>query len=411
MSTKTITRNLTAVLVALVLAIACIPAFAMPARAADIASGTSNTCTWTIDAAGTLSIAPASGNTGLLEDYDRDDAPWLAHRDAIKAVSIKPGVRANGGLVGIFSRCTNLTSVDLSGLDSSTAVDLSNMFYSCTALKQLDLSGLNTKFVSSMDSMFNSCRALESLKLSGFDTAHATSMGGMFAGCSSLKGLDLSSFDTSRVSNMSGMFEYCNNLKEVKLGTGFSFKGATDKALTELPGGNWLSASLGDSIPAADLASTRNNVADTYTKVTTPVADPDSYEIMFRLYNPNSGEHFYTSSVVERDHLISVGWNDEGTGWTAPKDGDAVYRLYNPNLPGEHHYTLSTVERDSLIAAGWNDEGIGWRSDPAHRVPLYRVYNPNEYANNHHYTKETGERDILLSIGWDNEGIAWYGIG
>ena len=410
MSTKTITRNLATAFLALILAIACVPVFAVQAQAADIASGESNTCSWSIDATGTLTIAPTRGTSGLLEDYDRDDAPWLAHRDAIKSVVIKPGVRANGGLVGIFSRCTNLTSVDLSGLDGSTAVDLSNMFYSCTALKQLDLSGLNTKFVSSMDSMFNSCRALESLNLSGIDTGHVTGMSGMFAGCSSLKGLDLSSFDTSRVANMSGMFEYCNNLREVKLGTGFSFKGATEGVLTELPGGNWLSKSLGYSLPAADLASTRNNVADTYTKVTAPVADPDSYEVMFRLYNPNSGEHFYTSSELERDHLVDVGWNFEGNGWTAPTAGDEVYRLYN-SYAGEHHYTLSTVERDSLIEAGWNDEGIGWHSDPAHRVPLYRLYNPNEYANNHHYTKEAGERDILLGIGWQNEDIAWYGIG
>lgn len=149
--------------------------------------------------------------------------------------------------------------------------------------------------------------------------------------------------------------------------------------------------------------------SDADASLTAQVSD-DQTEVMYRLYNPNSGEHFYTSSTVERDHLISVGWNDEGTGWTAPKAGDAVYRLYNP-YAGEHHYTLSTVERDSLIAAGWNDEGIGWRSDPAQRVALYRVYNPNEYANNHHYTKEAGERDILLSKGWQDEGTAWYGIG
>ncbi|PWL78417.1 MAG: hypothetical protein DBY20_05980 [Coriobacteriia bacterium] len=131
---------------------------------------------------------------------------------------------------------------------------------------------------------------------------------------------------------------------------------------------------------------------------------------MYRLYNPNSGEHFFTASTVERQHLINVGWNDEGQGWTAPKTGDAVYRLYNPNA-GEHHYTLSTVERDSLIAAGWNDEGIGWYSDPNHAVPLYRVYNPNEFANNHHYTTNDFERGYLVALGWFGEGIAWYGIG
>ena len=29
----------------------------------------------------------------------------------------------------------------------------------------------------------------------------------------------------------------------------------------------------------------------------------------------DSGEHFYTSSEGERNHLISLGWNDEGIGW------------------------------------------------------------------------------------------------
>ena len=140
-----------------------------------------------------------------------------------------------------------------------------------------------------------------------------------------------------------------------------------------------------------------------------PTDPNDPGQIMYRLYNPNSGEHFYTLSTVERDHLISVGWNDEGEGWKAPSKGDAVYRLYNP-YAGEHHYTLSTVERNSLIAAGWNDEGIGWYSDTAYSVPLYRVYNPNEYANNHHYTTNEAERDFLLREGWNDEGISWYGL-
>ena len=29
---------------------------------------------------------------------------------------------------------------------------------------------------------------------------------------------------------------------------------------------------------------------------------------MYRLYNPNSGEHHYTTSRSERDNLISIGW-------------------------------------------------------------------------------------------------------
>ena len=132
---------------------------------------------------------------------------------------------------------------------------------------------------------------------------------------------------------------------------------------------------------------------------------------MYRLYNPNSGEHFYTSNPTERSNLISVGWNDEGIGWIAPSFSDTpVYRLYN-RYAGEHHYTTSLDERNNLINNGWLDEGIGWYSDDARGVPLYRQYNPNQFANNHNYTTSYSENQWLVSLGWQAEGIGWYGLG
>ncbi len=130
---------------------------------------------------------------------------------------------------------------------------------------------------------------------------------------------------------------------------------------------------------------------------------------MFRLYNPNSGEHFYTSSTEEWKSVVSAGWLSEGVGWVAPdKSSKPVYRLYNAN-GGEHHYTMSVAERDALIACGWNDEGVGWYSDEAETVPIYREYNPNAFANNHNYTNDADEHAMLVEIGWNDEGIAWYG--
>ncbi|MBU5359991.1 C39 family peptidase [Enterococcus raffinosus] len=129
---------------------------------------------------------------------------------------------------------------------------------------------------------------------------------------------------------------------------------------------------------------------------------------MYRLYNPNSGEHFYTKTVSERDHLRSVGWRYEGIGWQAPTSGNPVYRLYNPNA-GDHHYTLIASERDHLKKVGWRDEGISWYS-PNSGIPLYRLYNPNTKAGSHHYTPITSERDNLKKAGWRYEGIAWYAV-
>ena len=40
-----------------------------------------------------------------------------------------------------------------------------------------------------------------------------------------------------------------------------------------------------------------------------------SYIPVYRLYNPNTGEHFYTENEAEYIYLQNVGWNDEGIGW------------------------------------------------------------------------------------------------
>ena len=131
---------------------------------------------------------------------------------------------------------------------------------------------------------------------------------------------------------------------------------------------------------------------------------------MYRLYNPNSGEHFYTSNVDERDDVVAAGWNYEGTGWVAPTSSDApVYRLYNPNA-GDHHYTMNAKERDNLKKEGWRYEGIGWYSDTSQTVKVYREYNPNAIAGAHNFTTSADEDEHLGSVGWNQEGLAWYAL-
>ncbi len=133
-------------------------------------------------------------------------------------------------------------------------------------------------------------------------------------------------------------------------------------------------------------------------------------QVMYRLYNPNSGEHFYTADASERDHIVSVGWRYEGEAWTAPQySGTPVYRLYNPNA-GDHHYTTDASEKDYLVSVGWRYEGIGWYSADSQTTPLYRLYNPNAIAGAHHYTVNYNEATYLQSLGWRYEGLAWYGM-
>jgi hypothetical protein len=158
-------------------------------------------------------------------------------------------------------------------------------------------------------------------------------------------------------------------------------------------------AAADDPAPAAE-----RTAADANAVVTTTLTSN-----MYRLYNPNSGEHFYTASLGEAKFLFNAGWRWEGIAWVAPNTSTApVYRLYNPNA-GDHHYTTSETERDSLVRAGWKYEGIGWYSDTVTGVRILREYNPNAKAGAHNFTSNEAENKNLVNLGWRFEGIAWYG--
>ncbi|HFK0025970.1 TPA: BspA family leucine-rich repeat surface protein [Listeria monocytogenes] len=115
----------------------------------------------------------------------------------------------------MFSYATNLTEIDLSGLDTSAVTNMYNMFNRCSALEELDVSHFDTSSVTNMSYMFYDNRNLEVLDVSNFDTSSVTTMQSMFDECNSLEILDVSNWDTSSVTNMYAMFRYCTSLKEL----------------------------------------------------------------------------------------------------------------------------------------------------------------------------------------------------
>ena len=178
----------------------------------------SDTCEWMVDDEGLLTIRPlGDGKSGFLRDWgDRGNVPWYDYRSMIKSVVVKPGVSART-CVGMFSDCSSLTALDLSGLDTSQVTSMGSMFSFCTSLTSLDLSSFDTSKVTSMGNMFLFCSSLSFLNLSSFDTSAVTGMLGMFYGCASLTSLDLSSFDTSKVTSMEYMFSACKSLASLDL--------------------------------------------------------------------------------------------------------------------------------------------------------------------------------------------------
>ena len=117
----------------------------------------------------------------------------------------------------MFYKSISLTNIDLSGFDTSKVVNMYGMFWGCNNLKNIDVSNFNTKKVTTMAYMFRDCNSLEKLNLSNFDTSNVTRMDSMFLYDGSLTNIDLSNFNTSKVTNMGDMFEGCGQLTELDL--------------------------------------------------------------------------------------------------------------------------------------------------------------------------------------------------
>jgi GH25 family lysozyme M1 (1,4-beta-N-acetylmuramidase) len=139
--------------------------------------------------------------------------------------------------------------------------------------------------------------------------------------------------------------------------------------------------------------------------------DKNGFIKVFRLYNPDSGEHLYTTDSNEVQSLIKNNWGTfEGTKWESPASqisgSTPIYRVFNP-VSGEHLFTGDENEVKILVNQhGWRDENICWYSFGS--TAIYRVFNPT--SGEHIYTGDANEKDFLIKKNsWKDEGISWYG--
>lgn len=156
-------------------------------------------------------------------------------------------------------------------------------------------------------------------------------------------------------------------------------------------------------------------------------ADADIATVV-RMYNKWTGEHLFTTNALEVADLEARGWQNEGTYWKAPaaptdkehKDNAKympVYRLYNPNS-SDHLYTTDLVEYTNLMAAGWNGEDVKFMSaatpDLQNKAKIgqpdvdaeaiYRQFNPNVTVGTHNYGG-LAENKKVLDAGWKADGV------
>ena len=117
---------------------------------------------------------------------------------------------------------------------------------------------------------------------------------------------------------------------------------------------------------------------------------------VYRLYNSETGDHFYTSSETEKNN-ISV---------------SPIYRFYN-TTNGDHFFTSAKSERDQLInsSSPYAYEGTAfyaYNEQVSNTFPVYRFYSSKKGA--HFYTANTEEKNILAAStsGYTYEGVAFY---
>ena len=153
---------------------------------------------------------------------------------------------------------------------------------------------------------------------------------------------------------------------------------------------------------------------------------------LYRVYNPNNGDHYFTTDKTEASHLVDLGWKAEGapskvvsnrynTVFVGKNDkgedvnvavsanlGTQIWSAYNPNT-GEHLLVVEG-EADALAKVGWVKETPAkFYTAQNGSAAVVRVYNPNTTGPAHLYTNAS-EAKGLAKIGWkiDNAGKAVF---
>ena len=285
-------------------------------------------CEWMVDSEGCLTIRPKDGaEVGPLPNtrhaYD-ENAPWSAseYSGSIRAVKVVAGVKTSEYAENLFSGLSLVETMDLSGLDVSSATSMSSMFSGCSSLASLDASGWDTSSVTNMYFMFSGCSSLASLDVSGWDTSSVTRMDAMFGGCSSLASLDASGWNASSVTNMRSMFYGCSRLGQIAVGERFDLCRVTiEPSLVEGWTGKWANRA-GDAFPIAGI--------------------------------PSGTKDVYRAQIALRDDMFEVDCSD------SPYTGSEITKeIRSPKLQEGVDYEVSYSDNVSAGTASISISGIG----------------------------------------------------
>jgi hypothetical protein len=131
---------------------------------------------------------------------------------------------------------------------------------------------------------------------------------------------------------------------------------------------------------------------------------------VYRFWSASLGAHFYTIDPVEKAFIQTnwaASWSYEGVAYQAfPTEAAGTVPLYRfwSSVFGDHFYTTSASERDHIVAtfapATWSYEGVAYYVYPvdstvADTVTVARFWSPT--LSTHFYTADATERDDVIA--------------
>jgi uncharacterized protein (TIGR03437 family) len=147
-----------------------------------------------------------------------------------------------------------------------------------------------------------------------------------------------------------------------------------------------------------------------------PTITAGSLTNWYRLYDPFTSSHHFTTDTTEYTTLITRGFSGEGAvgqAYNAPNgSATAYYRIYI--IPARTHFwTTDRNEYLTLILnrGYYSGEGIDpflLPSAAGGAIPYYRLLYCCASPPVHHWTTDANEYTTLQQRGWSSEGISGY---
>lgn len=251
---------------------------------------------------------------------------------------------------------TNVETVDLTNLDTSSVTDFGDAFKGCTGLETVDTTGIDMGSVTSISNMFDGCSSLTGVTgIEDWDTSSLIYMGITFRNCVSLNSLDLSGWDTDQLTSVSSAFYGCIGLTSLDL-SGWDTTGlmSTGNYTYFVPNTSSLTAYYDSSIFSSTITGTFGNVnwIDVYGDYITGtlVYNPGTFKLRI-----NGTD--YDCTVDTSANPITFRWDNPGITITSLANMSNGYWAAALSSIDLSHIDTSNVTDMSYLLWGYTKSG------------------------------------------------------